>query len=92
MYENAGVLEENSYRLLKYVTLKTKEESARLIQLHTHLKTVIDSYLVEFMAHGVTDESYAAFEQALTDAGAAEYTALYQKAYDRYLDRMQEDD
>lgn len=89
MYEAAGVLESTSYRLLNYVTPKTSEESARLAQLKTQLKTVIDSALVSFMTKGVTDESYAAFEQALTEAGAAEYTALYQAAYDRYLDRLE---
>lgn len=89
LYEEAGVLENTSYRLLNYVTPKTREESARLIQLHAQLKTVIDSSLVDFMAHGVTDEGYAAFEQALVEAGAAEYTALYQTAYDRYLERLE---
>ena len=89
LYEEAGVLENTSYRLLNYVTPKTSEESARLAQLKTQLKTVVDSALVSFMTAGVTDESYAAFEQALIDAGAAEYIALYQTAYDRYLDRLE---
>lgn len=89
MYEETGVLENTSYRLLNYVTPKTSEEAARLAQLKAQLKTVINSALVSFMTSGVTDESYAAFEQALIDAGAAEYTALYQTAYDRYLDRLE---
>lgn len=87
-YENAGVLENTSYRLLNYVTPKTSEEAARLAQLKTQLKTVINGALVDFMVNGVTDERYAEFEQALVDAGAEEYTALYQTAYDRYLERQ----
>lgn len=90
MYEEAGVLESvASYRLLNYVTPKTSEESARLAQLKAQLRTVVNSALVTFMTSGVTDESYAAFEQALLDAGAAEYTKLHQSAYDRYLDRLE---
>ena len=91
MYEEAGVLENTSYRLLKYVAPKTGEEAARIAQLKTQLEAVINRALADFMAHGVTDAAYAAFEQAMLDAGAAEYTALYQTAYDRYLDRQEGD-
>ena len=52
---------------------------------------MVDSSLVQFMAYGVTDESYASFEQALINAGAAEYTALFQTVYDRYLNRLEGD-
>ncbi len=89
MYEAADVLESSSYRVLSYVTSKTSEEAARLAQLKARLKTVIDGALVSFMTSGVTDEDYAAFERNLLDAGAQEYTALYQTAYDRYLDRLE---
>ena len=91
LYEAADVLEEDSYRILTYVMPKTSSESARLQQLHTQLKTVVDRALVNFMMNGVTDESYATFEQSLRDAGAAEYKALYQAAYDRYLARQEGD-
>ena len=92
MYEQADVLENTTYRLLNYVTPKTSEEAARLEQLKSRLKTVIDGALVSFMTSGVTDESYAAFEKALTEAGAAEYTALHQAAYDRYLGMQGDND
>ena len=89
MYEDADVLENRSYRVLSYVISKTSEEAAQLAQLKSRLKTVVDGALVSFMTSGVTDENYAAFEQSLLDAGAQEYTALYQTAYDRYLDRLE---
>lgn len=91
MYEAAGVLEDDSHRILTYVMPKTSSESAQLSQLHTRLKTVVDRALVDFMTNGVTDERYAAFEQELEAAGAAQYKALYQTAYDRYLSRLEED-
>lgn len=89
MYEEAGVLEQVSHRELTYVMPKTSEESARISQLRTQLKTVVDSALVAFMTEGVTDEAYAAFLSALKKTGAAEYTALYQTAYDRYLSQKE---
>ncbi len=67
----------------------TSSESARPLQLHTQLKTAIDRALVDFMTNGVTDESYAAFEQSLKDIGSEEYKAIYQAAYDRYLTRQE---
>jgi len=91
MYEEADVLENTSYRLLNYVASKTREESARLIQLHAQLKAVVDSSLVQFMAYGVTEEDYADFRQALINAGSVEYTALFQTVYDRYLNRLEGD-
>ncbi len=89
LYEEAGVLENISYRLLNYVTPKTSAESARLTQLKTQLKTVIDGALVSFITGGVTDADWDAFLQDLQAAGAEEYTALYQTAYDRYLQRTE---
>lgn len=89
MYEAAGVLEDDTYCTLTNTMPKTSEESARLVQLKNQLKTSIDTALVEFMTCGVTDESYAAFMETLNKAGAAEYKAIYQSAYDRYLSRTE---
>ncbi len=89
MYEQAGVLEGTSYRVLNYVTPKTSEESARLTHLKSRLKTVIDRALVSFMTSGVTDAAWETFQQDLDDAGWEEYITLYQTTYDRYLKRLE---
>ncbi len=86
-YEQAGVLEPVSHRILTHVMPKTSEESARINQLYTQLKSVIDSALVNFMTTGVTDESFSAFLTTLRQAGSEEYRSLYQQSYDRYLAR-----
>ena len=83
-YEEAGVLERNSFCILTERAAKTSEESARLLQLHTGLKNAIDGALVSFITLGVTDDDYAAFCRTLESAGAAEYTAIYQRIYNRY--------
>lgn len=84
LYEQAGVVENHSFRLLTYVMPKTTQESARLLQLHIQLKNVVDTALVDWMANGVTDASFQAFSSSLKQAGSEEYKAIYQKAYDRY--------
>lgn len=90
IYENAGVLEDKSYRTLTYVMTKTSNESARLLQLHTQIKTLLDSALVDFMTCGVTDESFSAFMTSLKEAGSAEYKAIYQTAYNRHLAKLED--
>lgn len=85
MYEEAGVLEEIPYRMLTVVAPKTSEESARLSQLHNQLKLAVDAALVDFMIYGVADEQYELFLTTLRQAGAEEYTALYQQSYDRLV-------
>ena len=89
-YEQAGVVENHSFRLLTYVMPKTTQESARLLQLHIQLKNVMDTALVEWMAEGVTEESFQAFQAKLKEAGSEEYKAIYQKAYDRYREGREE--
>ncbi|MGN0755307.1 MAG: sugar ABC transporter substrate-binding protein [Aristaeellaceae bacterium] len=86
-YEEAGVLEPVSHRLLTHVMPKTGDEAARINQLYTRLKTLIDSSLVNFMTNGVADDSFNAFLAELRQAGAEEYRMLYQHSYDRYLSR-----
>ncbi len=83
-YDQAGVLENTSYTILTDTAPKTSEESARLQQLFTPLKSSINAHLVEFITKGVTDESYEAFISELYAAGMDEYVGIYQSVYDRY--------
>ena len=65
-------------------------ENHSLLQLHIQLKNVMDTALVEWMAEGVTEESFQAFQAKLKEAGSEEYKAIYQKAYDRYREGREE--
>lgn len=85
-YEEAGVLETIPYTLLVNTTPITSEESARIRQLYTQLRSAINARLVEFITRGVTDESYAQFQNELQSIGSQEYISLYQTAYDRYME------
>ncbi len=83
MYEAAGVLEKDSYYDLTYVMPMTAEENTRIRLLKNQLKSAVDEGLVMMVTRGVDDEGWQAFCDSLTAAGAAEYAALYQQAYDR---------
>lgn len=89
-YEEAGVLETIPYTLLTNTTPITSEESARIRQLYTQLRSSVNAHLVEFITRGVTDESYAALLDELHSIGSDEYVTLYQTAYNRYMEGLAE--
>ena len=86
LYEEAGVLESTSCKLLTTVAPRTPEEDARIHRLHSRLKSVVDTALVEMITKGVTEESAADYEAKLSDAGWEEYRGIYQDIYDRWVD------
>ena len=90
LYDESGVLEEVPYTLLINTVPITSEESARIQQLYTSLKSAVNAYLVEFVTRGVTDERFADFLTELNSIGAQEYVSLYQTAYDRYMKGLSE--
>ena len=90
LYDESGVLEDVPYTLLINIVPITSEESARIQQLYTSLKSAVNAYLVEFVTRGVTDERFADFLTELNSIGAQEYVSLYQTAYDRYMKGLSE--
>ena len=90
LYDESGVLEDVPYTLLINTVPITSEESARIQQLYTSLKSAVNAYLVEFVTRGVTDERFADFLTELNSIGAQEYVSLYQTAYDRYMKGLSE--
>ena len=79
-YAGTDVLEVFSQGM-EYLSLFYGEREEDLIRLK----------MADSLSVYVEQSAYAAFEQDMLDAGAAEYTALYQTAYDRYLDRQEGD-
>ena len=86
LYEEAGVLEPTSCKLLTTVAPRTPEEDARINRLHNRLKSVVDAALVGMITKGVTEESAADFEAKLRDAGWEEYRNIFQNVYDRWAE------
>lgn len=83
LYEQAGVLEPISFQELTTSGYQSEDESKRIQDCKSALKSVINEWLVSFITQGVSDESWEEYSAALIDAGAYEYVALYQGIYDR---------
>ena len=83
-YEEAGVLEKTSFRLLTTVIPKTTEETAGISRLKAKLKSVVDAEIVSMVTRGVTEEGRLSFLERLREAGSGEYREIYQQAYDRW--------
>ena len=87
LYEQAGVLEPVSGKLLTTVAPKTTAQSAETARLKAKLKSLVDAEIVSMVTQGVTDEARAAFREKLKSGGSAEYRQVYQQIYDRWKEK-----
>ena len=83
LYEQAGVLEPVSCKLLTSVAPKTVEQSAGAARLKAKLKSTVDAGIVAMVTRGVTEEAREAFLGELRKNGSAEYRQIYQQIHDR---------
>ena len=84
LYEEAGVLENVSHKMLTTVAPKTALEDAKLTRLKAKLKSIIDAALVSMVTQGVTAENTELMRQQLQEAGSGEYREIYQTLFDRW--------
>ena len=87
LYEQAGVLEPVSGKLLTAVAPKTTAQSAETTRLKAKLKSLVDAEIVAMVTRGVTDESREAFRSKLKENGSVEYRQVYQQIYDRWKEK-----
>lgn len=86
-YEQAGVLEPVSCKLLTTVASKTTAQSAEVSRLKAKLKSLVDAEIVSMVTRGVTEESREAFRKKLKESGSEEYRRVYQQIYDRWEEK-----
>lgn len=86
LYEQAGALEDVSYKVLTVVAPQTDEEAAQLQQLKAQLDAAVNGGLVDLITGSAMQADYDAYLARLDEAGAKEYAAIYQRVYDRYLE------
>jgi len=84
-YAAAGVLEPKSFYYLYQLVKPTNEEATELALLFTEIETFMKESITGFIVNGVTDDSWAKFQQQAKAVGADRYVELYQKVYDEYL-------
>lgn len=85
MYEDAGVLEKNSYYYLYRLIKMGSDESIERERIHNDLEKFMKESLAKFISKGVTDAEWDKFLSDAKAIGADRYVALYQDAYDAYL-------
>ncbi len=83
LYEQAGVLEPVSAKILTSVAPKTVTESAEVSRLKAKLKSAVDAGIVAMVTQGVTEERREAFRRQLTENSSAAYRQVYQQIYER---------
>ena len=86
LYDEAGVLEDVSYKVLTVIATQTEEEAAALQRLKTQLEETVKSSLVAFITKGADEADYQAMLKQLRAIGSEDYKRIYQQVYDRYLE------
>lgn len=84
IYEAAGIVQENSNKLLTMLGLTSDQlQSATLIE--TDITNAVYEHIVKFMTEGVTDESWNAFVKMFDKMKVENYVKMYQDAADAYF-------
>lgn len=84
LYEEAGVLEPVSCKLLTTVAPKTTAQSSAALRLKAKLKSAVDAGIVAMVTQGVTDGAREAFLRQLRENGSEEYVRVYQQVFDHW--------
>ncbi len=87
LYEQSGVLEPVSCKILTSVASKTLEQSAAVSRLKAKLKALTDAGIVAMVTRGVTEEQREAFRKQLRENGSGDYQRIYQQIYDRWKEK-----
>ena len=84
-YAEAGVLEAKSFWYLTTLSKMNNDDSVEAANICTEIRKFMDESMVDFIKNGVTDESFATFQNNAKSLQVERYVALYQAAYDAYL-------
>ncbi len=84
-YEEAGVLEKNSYYYLYKMVKMDSESKIEVTRLFNEIEKFMKESIANFITNGVTDESWQKFLDTAKAVGVDKYVELYQTAYDNYL-------
>ncbi|MBQ3705770.1 MAG: extracellular solute-binding protein [Clostridia bacterium] len=88
-YEEAGVIEKNSWNILSRLISLTVEESTEKDLLFAEIHKYANESLSNFIVKGVTDDGWNTYMNTLNSLRLSDYMNLYQTAYDRYVEANQ---
>ncbi|HML49028.1 MAG TPA: extracellular solute-binding protein [Clostridia bacterium] len=83
-YEEAGVLEQNSFYYLYKLVKMDNESSLEVTRLFNEIEKFMKESIANFITGGVTDASWQTFLDTAKAVGVDKYVGLYQTAYDAY--------
>ena len=86
IYEDEGVIEQNSWRILNQLVTLTIDESTLAELRVAEIQKYADEALTSFIVKGITDETWNTYLDTLKNIGLQEYIDLYQTVYDRYVE------
>jgi putative aldouronate transport system substrate-binding protein len=80
---------DGSYNMPTAVTL-TEDENTAYAAISSDIDTYVNTALLQFITEpgALTEESFAEFQQNIIDMGGEEMEAIYQAAYERYLEKI----
>lgn len=85
LYQDAGVNEYKSFHYLTKLSKLTGEQATEITKIQAELMKYMKEAIVDFIRNGVTDDSWAKFEETTAGIGVDRYIEVYQEAYDKYL-------
>jgi len=83
-YQEAGVLEQNSFQILTRLVKPDPDVNAELGRLYTDIESLMKTTISNFILYGVTDDTWDQFIDEANNVGVAKYLELYQTLYDEW--------
>ena len=83
-YENAGVLEGNSFQILTRLVKPTPDEASELERLYVDIESLMKTSISNFILNGVTDASWDTFVSEANSVGVPRYLELYQGLFNSW--------
>jgi len=87
-YQQAGVLEPNSFQILTRLVKPTPDEASELERLFVDIESLMKTSIANFIINGVTDASWDQFVDEANNVGVARYLEIYQKLYSDWRSAM----
>ena len=83
-YQDAGVLEQNSFQILTRLVKPDPDVSAELDRLYVDIESLMKTTISNFIINGVTDAAWDQFVDEANNVGVAKYLELYQGLYNEW--------
>ncbi|MDR2570538.1 MAG: sugar ABC transporter substrate-binding protein [Oscillospiraceae bacterium] len=84
-YQQAGVLETNSFHILSRLVKPSPDEASELQRLSDDIEMLMKERISNFILGGVSDADWDTFVSEAENVGVNRYIEIYQQLYDAWL-------